>query len=87
LTIDEAAKIEPGVGTKIGRVLLRLLLVVVGYLVAVIATLVAIAVIYGISLADWVDLGIVFAGGLVGGIFYWLIAGRNAGLRKATRTG
>jgi hypothetical protein len=32
--------------------------------------------------SDWADLGIVIAGGFVGGIFYWLVAGRRAGLSR-----
>ncbi len=32
---------------------------------------------------DWTDLGIVAAGGLVGGITYWLIAGRKAGFARS----
>ena len=31
---------------------------------------------------DWADLAIVAAGGLVGGLAYWLIAGRNAGFQR-----
>ena len=34
----------------------------------------------GISATDWADLGIIAASGAVGGVFYWLIAGRLAGL-------
>ena len=33
--------------------------------------------------SDWADLGIVVAAGLVGGIFYWLVAGRRAGFSPA----
>jgi hypothetical protein len=29
--------------------------------------------------SDWADLAIVAAGGLIGGVIYWLIAGRRAG--------
>lgn len=35
----------------------------------------------GFEGSDWADLGIVAAAGLAGGICYWLIAGRNAGVR------
>jgi hypothetical protein len=31
---------------------------------------------------DWADLAIVAAGGLVGGLAYWLIAGRRAGFQR-----
>lgn len=31
---------------------------------------------------DWADLAIVAAGGAVGGLAYWLIAGRNAGFAR-----
>lgn len=31
---------------------------------------------------DWADLGIVAAGGLIGGVIYWLIAGRKAGFTR-----
>ena len=32
--------------------------------------------------SDWADLAIIGAGGFVGGIFYWLIAGRRAGFSR-----
>lgn len=32
--------------------------------------------------SDWADLAIVIAAGLVGGTFYWLIAGRRAGFSR-----
>lgn len=31
---------------------------------------------------DWADLGIVAAGGLIGGAAYWLVAGRKAGFSR-----
>lgn len=33
---------------------------------------------------DWADLAIVALAGFTGGVTYWLIAGRNAGLRRET---
>jgi hypothetical protein len=30
----------------------------------------------------WVDIGIIAAAGLVAGLLYWLIAGRDAGFRR-----
>lgn len=35
-----------------------------------------------ISQTDWADIGIITASGLVGGLVYWLIAGRDAGFRR-----
>ena len=33
--------------------------------------------------SDWADLAITIAAGLVGGIFYWMVAGRRAGFSRA----
>jgi hypothetical protein len=33
---------------------------------------------------DWADLAIVAAGGFVGGLAYWLVAGRQAGFQRLT---
>ena len=35
----------------------------------------------GIATTDWADLGVVAAASLVGGLVYWLVAGRDAGIR------
>lgn len=36
----------------------------------------------GIDQSDWVDLGVVALAGGVGGVVYWMFAGRNAGFRR-----
>lgn len=40
----------------------------------------------GISNSDFADLGILAAGGVAGGIAYWLVAGRDAGIRPQPST-
>lgn len=35
----------------------------------------------GISASDWADLGIIAASGVAGGLVYWLVAGRDAGIK------
>jgi hypothetical protein len=42
-------------------------------------------VIDGIEGSDWADIGIIAASGVVAGLFYWLIAGRDAGIRPPAR--